>query len=69
MPNKPFNPITSLRPYEFTVPAVTDMYDHLPYQCDCDMCNKDSIAMVSGNLIKFYRCSTTKEYTIDNTNR
>lgn len=34
------------------------MYDHFPYVGNVDICNVDHICLVSGNLIKGYRCKT-----------
>jgi len=66
MSNTQMNYLFQLRPYEFTVPDMVDMYDHMPYNCDVNLCNRETIAIESGNVIKSYRCNITNDYTIDN---
>ena len=35
----------------------TSMYDHLPYKRDAERCNIGSVALFSGNVVKYYRCA------------
>ncbi|BBF43973.1 hypothetical protein lbkm_2661 [Lachnospiraceae bacterium KM106-2] len=37
------------------------MYDHLPYQTNRDICNKNHIRLFSGNLVKSYSYSIDPE--------
>lgn len=37
------------------------MYDKLPYQRNSDMCNASTLALNSGNLVKYYRCNIPQE--------
>lgn len=41
--------------YELTLDVKQQMYDKLPYVCDINLCNKESIRYLSGNIIKFYQ--------------
>lgn len=66
MTNTLTNFITSLLPYEFTVSDNLDMYDHLTYTRDVNLCNDESITLESGNVIKRYRYNTSQAYGIDN---
>jgi hypothetical protein len=40
------------------------MYDKLPYQRDPSLCNRDTLAIVSGNVLKYYRCITSEPYKV-----
>ncbi|ROR25340.1 hypothetical protein EDD66_111102 [Mobilisporobacter senegalensis] len=64
MPETLKNFMTQLRPFEFTVPDTISMYDNLPYKCDVNLCNRSSIALESGNVIKSFRCNFTNYYMI-----
>lgn len=46
-----------LKPLDFSLIDDMSMYDHLPYQRDSDRCNAGAIALCSGNVLKYYRCS------------
>lgn len=46
-----------LKPFDLSLVDDMSMYDNLPYQRDSDRCNAGAIAMYSGNLLKYYRCS------------
>jgi len=46
-----------LRPFDLSMIEDTSMYDHLPYKRDAERCNIGSVALYSGNLLKYYRCS------------
>ena len=46
-----------LRPFDLSMIEDTSMYDHLPYQRDSERCNIGSVALCSGNLLKYYRCT------------
>lgn len=68
MPNTIMNFMTTLRPFEFTVPDTISMYDHMPYKCDVNLCNRSTISLESGNIIKYFRCNIVKNYEINNCN-
>lgn len=52
----------------FTNPqAGSDIYDHLPYVRNHDLCNESHIAMESGNVCKFYECKESRRsYKVPN---
>lgn len=50
--------------YDASLEDHLTMYDHLPYVRDYDMCN--GAIMVSGNIIKFFRCAETEPFTVSN---
>ena len=37
------------------------MYDKLPYKSNEDLCNVSTLALNSGNLVKYYRCNGAPE--------
>lgn len=43
-------------PYDDSLNMRIQIYDNMPYVRDINICNKESIALYSGNLIKYYRC-------------
>lgn len=53
------------QPYDSTLEENMSMYDKLPYKRNADMCNASTLALVSGNLIKFYRCNYHEPREID----
>lgn len=53
------------QPYDATLEENMSMYDKLPYKRNEDMCNASTIALVSGNLVKFYRCNYQEPREID----
>lgn len=57
-------PVTK-QPYDATLEENTSMYDKLPYKRNEDMCNASTLALVSGNLVKFYRCTYDEPTEID----
>lgn len=65
MPDTLMNFKTPLRSFEFTVPDTIAMYDHMQYKCDVNLCNRSTIALESGNVIKSFRCKFTNYYEID----
>lgn len=55
------------KPYDTSLEDNISMYDKLPYKRDEDLCNVSTLGLVSGNLVKFYRCSgSEEEKAIDN---
>lgn len=46
-----------LRPFDLSMIEDTSMYDHLPYKRDSERCNIGSVALYSGNIVKYYRCA------------
>ena len=57
-------PVTK-QPYDATLEENMSMYDKLPYKRNEDMCNASTLALVSGNLVKFYRCTYDEPAEID----
>ena len=51
------------QPYDTTLEENMSMYDKLPYKRNAEMCNASTLAIESGNLVKYYRCAPaeTKE--------
>jgi hypothetical protein len=41
-------------PYDFSMEENITMYDKMPYIRDVNICNRDTIGLFSGNIIKFY---------------
>lgn len=54
------------RPYEAVLEDNLSMYDRLPYRRDAELCNKSTLALVSGNLIKYYRCASQEMLQVNN---
>ena len=53
--------------YDGALDYGIDMYDHLPYQRDSDICNASTLALYSGHIIKYYLCNNQEEeYPINN---
>ena len=50
---------TPIQPYDITVGERHGMYDNLPYQCDNTLCNKESVQMESGNVVKYFQTELT----------
>lgn len=42
-------------PYDMSLEYKIDIYDKLPYIRDVNLCNQETICLVSGNIIKYYR--------------
>lgn len=53
------------QPYDATLEENMSMYDKLPYKRNVDMCNASTLALISGNLVKFYRCTYDEPREID----
>lgn len=53
------------QPYDATLEENMSMYDKLPYKRNIDMCNASTLALISGNLVKFYRCTYDEPREID----
>ena len=51
-------------PYEHIMDGNFTMYDKAAYKRDVSLCGPDSIHLVSGNIIKFYRCKITNVFSI-----
>lgn len=52
--------------FELTLDDKKQMYDKLPYVRDINLCNKESIRHISGNIIKFYQYNVTNFKEITN---
>lgn len=42
-------------PYDMSLEYRIDLYDKLPYVRDINLCNRETICLNSGNIIKYYR--------------
>ena len=54
--------LSPLRPYNENVWEFSTLYDNMPYEWDTN--NERCITLVSGNIIKGYRCKITEPYEI-----
>lgn len=45
-----------LRPFENSTAETITMYDHFPYDRDINLCTKEMITLVTGNVIKYFQC-------------
>lgn len=43
-------------PYDSTLEDTFPMYDNMPYIRDISICNQEYLGLLSGNIIKYYRC-------------
>ncbi len=50
--------------YDSSLEDHLTMYDHLPYVRDYDLC--DGVLMVSGNMIKSFRCTEIEPFVVSN---
>lgn len=57
MANSEEKKYTPILPFDITQGERIRMYDNMPYVHDVDLCNKDTVALESGNVLKFYRCA------------
>lgn len=57
--------LNKLKPYDSSLNEDMSMYDHLPYQRDIDLCNEHTIALYSGNILKYYYCSIKEPCQLD----
>lgn len=53
-----------IKPYDDTAHETFPLYDDMPYEWDSD-CEKH-LTLISGNIIKGYRCKIKELYTIQN---
>ncbi|HEX3078396.1 MAG TPA: hypothetical protein VHQ24_16185 [Lachnospiraceae bacterium] len=53
---------THLRPFDTTLIDDLSMYDKMPYKSSYDFCNKSTIGLRSGNLLKYYRVKENEPY-------
>lgn len=57
-------PVTK-QPYDTTLEENISLYDRLPYKRNEDLCNASTLALESGNLIKYYRCTQIEPVEIE----
>jgi len=43
-------------PYDRALEEKISMYDMMPYNRDISLLNYDTLELISGNIIKYYRC-------------
>lgn len=55
---------TPILPFDISYGYNLDVYDQMPYVCDNNLCNADTVRMESGNVYKFYRCNMKKSQPI-----
>ncbi|BCN32005.1 hypothetical protein [Anaeromicropila herbilytica] len=51
--------------YNRSLHVNLEMYDKMPYVRDESLCNKSTVRLISGNIIKFYRCRLLEPYYLD----
>ena len=56
--------ITSLKPYDDSMWDHNSMYDRMPYIWDPDLNVEKIFRIVSGNVIKSYRCKLKDTYKV-----
>lgn len=54
--------LNPLKPYDETILDYFSLYDNMPYEWNMD--NDKTLRLVSGNLIKSYRCKIKEPYEI-----
>lgn len=64
--NKPSKNHAPLRPFDESMITDLSMYDHMPYIRDSGICNIETVRLVSGNIIKYYRYDTNLPFNLDN---
>ena len=55
-------PLLPMKPYDDSSHEFITLYDNMPYEWDSDY--EKHLTLVSGNIIKDYRCRTKEPYTI-----
>lgn len=55
-----------LKMYDATLEDNLTMYDKLPYNRDYDICGPGKIGLISGNLVKYYRCAPSESVMVEN---
>lgn len=55
------NEYVPILPFDGSYGHRTRMYDEMTYIRDSSLCNKDTVAMESGNVYKFYRCNIQEQ--------
>lgn len=53
-----------LAPFNDNMSDVITIYDHLFYTMDIDLCPRDLQRLVSGNIIKGFRCIVTDTFSV-----
>lgn len=56
--------LSPMKPYASSIDRYLTMYDNFPYRWDKDFFIESSISMVSGNIIKSYRCIFNGLYVV-----
>lgn len=51
-------------PYENIMDGNFAMYDNVIYQRDINICGPETLALQSGNIIKYYRCNLIEAFLI-----
>lgn len=51
--------------YDKTLEENLSMYDKMPYKRDDTLCNRSSVRLISGNIIKYYRYKIIEPYMLD----
>lgn len=60
---------TPMKLYDKTLEVNLTMYDNMPYKRDDSICNRSTVRLISGNIIKYYRCKFALPFVLDNDER
>lgn len=63
MTTKKQKPLLPIKPYDDHINEHFTLYDNMPYSWDSDF--ERHLSLVSGNVIKGYRCKIKEPYKID----
>lgn len=55
---------TSVQSYDDSMLNQFDMYDRMPYVWNADLRTESILTLVSGNIIKAYRCVLIEPYVV-----
>ncbi|QHQ62623.1 hypothetical protein Ana3638_19090 [Anaerocolumna sedimenticola] len=51
-------------PYENILDSSITMYDKMPYKRDITICGPETLVLISGNIVKYYRYKVVEAYHI-----
>lgn len=53
-----------LAPYDDSMADAITIYDRLIYTMDVDLCSREAHKLISGNIIKGFRCTLADVFTV-----
>lgn len=54
--------LAPIRTYDRSLDDKLNMYDNMPYKRDDNLCNRSTVKLISGNVIKYYRYKLSGDY-------